>query len=249
MQVLDSATRLRETMGYMHYAPFIGTPSVSKEGPRGGSPLYRNVCAMVDKLNQVWSGKERPPWSSTVTFEDVRRCAKCAEGLANESARQVSTSYFKSAIMLMDKFMEPIRREVAGGGAIPAGGSGLLDAEATLEFHRLYSAIFFLTNMTEDDGEPQDHEVFGDGLSWGGCVFIHVLGQHSRFNGTQMATLLPSIASRCLYQPAKAIRHHHHVHRDFIAGTFAPHSAGLLLPAGQDHGSVRGAPARPGGAG
>jgi hypothetical protein len=31
----------------------------------------------------------------------------------------------------------------------------------------------------------QDHEVFGDGLSWGGCVFIHVLGQHSRFNGTQ----------------------------------------------------------------
>jgi hypothetical protein len=116
MQVLDSATRLRETMGYMQYAPFIGTPSVSKEGPRGGSPLYRNVCAMVDKLNQVWSGKERPPWSSTVTFEDVRRCAKCAEGLANESARQVSTSYFKSAIMLVDKFMEPIRREVAGGG-------------------------------------------------------------------------------------------------------------------------------------
>jgi hypothetical protein len=40
-------------------------------------------------------------------------------------------------------------------GAIPAGGSGLLDAEATLEFHRLYSAIFFLTNIPQDDGEPQ----------------------------------------------------------------------------------------------
>jgi hypothetical protein len=46
-------------MAYMQYAPFIGTPSVSKDAPRGGTPLYRNVCAMVDKLNQVWSGKDR----------------------------------------------------------------------------------------------------------------------------------------------------------------------------------------------
>lgn len=182
MQLLDSASRMHESMTYMQYAPFIGTPSVSKDAPRGGTPLYRNVCAMVDKLNQVWSGKDRPPWSPTVTFEDVRRCAKCAEGLANEAARQVSTSYFKAAVILMDKFVEPIRRQVAGGGAIPAGRDGLLDAESTLEFHRLYSAIFFLTNMTEDDGEPQDQAVFGDGLRWGGCILVHVLGQQSRFN-------------------------------------------------------------------
>ena len=44
---------------------------------------------MVDKINGVWSGADKPPWSSSVTFEDVRRCAKCAEGLANEAARQV----------------------------------------------------------------------------------------------------------------------------------------------------------------
>ena len=108
---------MSESCGYMQYAPFIGTPSVSKEAPRGGTPLYRTVCAMVDKLNAVWSGQERPPWSPTVTFEDVRRCAKCAEGLANEAARQVSTSYFKAAVMLMDKFIEPIRKEIDGGGA------------------------------------------------------------------------------------------------------------------------------------
>ena len=68
------------------------------------------------------------------------------------------------------------------------GRDGLLDAESTLEFHRLYSAIFFLTNMTEDDGEPQDQSVFGDGLRWGGCILVHVLGQQSRFNGARTAT-------------------------------------------------------------
>ena len=88
-------------------------------------------------------------------------------------------------LWVQDKFVEPIRRQVAGGGAIPEGGNGLINAEATLEFHRLYSAIFFITNMTEDDGEPQDESVFGDGLRWGGCVLVHVLGQQSRFNGTK----------------------------------------------------------------
>ena len=52
-------------------------------------------------------------WSSSVTFEDVRRCAKCAEGLANEAARQTSTSYFKATVMLMERFIEPLRREGA----------------------------------------------------------------------------------------------------------------------------------------
>ena len=68
---------------------------------------------MVDKINGVWSGADKPPWSSSVTFEDVRRCAKCAEGLANEAARQTSTSYFKATVMLMERFIEPLRREGA----------------------------------------------------------------------------------------------------------------------------------------
>ena len=28
--------------------------------------LYKTVCAMVDKLNYVWTAQERPPWSSSV---------------------------------------------------------------------------------------------------------------------------------------------------------------------------------------
>ena len=113
MQQLDAASRMMESTGYMQYAPFIGTPSVSKEASRGTTPLYRTVCAMVDKINGVWSGADKPPWSSSVTFEDVRRCAKCAEGLANEAARQTSTSYFKATVMLMERFIEPLRREGA----------------------------------------------------------------------------------------------------------------------------------------
>jgi hypothetical protein len=93
--------------------------------------------------------------------------------------------------------VEPIRRQVAGGGAIPEGRDGLLDAESTLEFHRLYSAIFFLTNMTEDDGEPQDQSVFGDGLTWGGCLLMHVLGQQNRFNGARTATSAGMFCCSC----------------------------------------------------
>ena len=170
MQLLDNASRMSEACSYMQYAPFIGTPSVSKSGTQGSTPLYKTVCAMVDKLNYVWTAQERPPWSSSVTFEDVRRCAMCAEGLANESARQVSTSYFKAAVMLMDKFIDPIRQEVAGGAALPTAdpttlaAQGFIDAEGSLEFHRLYSAILFLTHEVEEDGELPDLEVFGDGL-------------------------------------------------------------------------------------
>lgn len=57
--LVRAVCRQHESMAYMQYAPFIGTPSVSKDAPRGGTPLYRSVCAMVDKLNQVSSGKDR----------------------------------------------------------------------------------------------------------------------------------------------------------------------------------------------
>jgi cytoplasmic FMR1 interacting protein len=185
MQLLDTASRTAESSSYMQYAPFIGTPTVSTEAAQGGTPLYRTVCAMVDKLIGMWPGSQTPPWSTMVTFDDVRRCAQCAESLANEAARQVSTSYFKAAIVLMNKFCEPIRQEVMGGGALPTDGSaasqGFVDAEGTLEFHRLYSAIQFLC-CEETPNEPDDLAIFGEGLAWGGCVFIHVLGQKQRFN-------------------------------------------------------------------
>ena len=71
---------------------------------------------------------------------------------------------------------------VGGGAALAPGSTGLLDAEGSLEFHRLYSAIQFLTNMVEEGGEAPDLEVFGEGLAWGGCMLIHALGQQSRFN-------------------------------------------------------------------
>lgn len=71
---------------------------------------------------------------------------------------------------------------VGGGAALAPGSTGLLDAEGSLEFHRLYSAIQFLTNMVEEGGESPDLEVFGEGLAWGGCILIHALGQQSRFN-------------------------------------------------------------------
>lgn len=189
MQLLDTASRMSESTGYMQYAPFIGTPSVSAaEVQSGRTPLYRTVCAMVDKLNAVWPRQDKPPWSSRVSFDDVRRCAQCAEGLANEAVRQLSTSYFKAAVMLIDKFVDPIRKEILGGAALatdaayPLAAQGFVDAEGTLEFHRLYSAIQFLMNEIEEDGEPPDSEIFGDGLAWGGCVIIHVLGQRQRFN-------------------------------------------------------------------
>ena len=102
MQQLDAASRMMESTGYMQYAPFIGTPSVSKEASRGTTPLYRTVCAMVDKINGVWSGADKPPWSSSVTFEDVRRCAKCAEGLANEAAPCCLNSLLQALYMLAE---------------------------------------------------------------------------------------------------------------------------------------------------
>ena len=71
---------------------------------------------------------------------------------------------------------------MGGGAALAPGSTGLLDAEGSLEFHRLYSAIQFLTNMVEEGGESPDLEVFGEGLAWGGCILIHALGQQSRFN-------------------------------------------------------------------
>jgi cytoplasmic FMR1 interacting protein len=156
MQLLDTVSRTQETSAWLQYAPFVGTD----EGLQaGGSCLYRTVSAAVDRLMELHPNSTKPTWSAHISFEAVRRCAKVAESLVLESEKQLSTQYFKCVMSLLTKFVEPLREFAAADTVI--------DAENTLDFNRLYSAIQFLACMQGEPDELSDLDVFGHGLAWG----------------------------------------------------------------------------------
>lgn len=49
------------------------------------------------------------------------------------------------------------------------------------EFHRLWSAINFVICLPVGENEYTVEQMFGEGLTWAGCVIITVLGQQRRF--------------------------------------------------------------------
>ena len=95
-----------------------------------------------------------------------------AESLMAESEKQLSTQYLECTLTLLTKFVAPLRTESAD----------VVDAEHTLAFHRLYSAIQFLACTEGPPDERSDRDVFGDGLAWGGCALVQAFGQQRRFS-------------------------------------------------------------------
>ncbi|KAL8601614.1 hypothetical protein ACOMHN_003880 [Nucella lapillus] len=59
--------------------------------------------------------------------------------------------------------------------------NGVMNVDECMEFHRLWSAINFVTCLPVGEHEFTIEQMFGEGLTWAGCVLITVLGQQQRF--------------------------------------------------------------------
>lgn len=59
--------------------------------------------------------------------------------------------------------------------------SSVWSVERNGEFHRLWSAMQFVMSRTQGKNELTVEQLFGEGLNWGGCSLVYLLGQELRF--------------------------------------------------------------------
>ncbi|XP_076441680.1 cytoplasmic FMR1-interacting protein 2-like [Babylonia areolata] len=63
----------------------------------------------------------------------------------------------------------------------PPPPNQVMNIDECMEFHRLWSAINFVICLPVGEHEFTIEQMFGEGLTWAGCVLITVLGQQRRF--------------------------------------------------------------------
>lgn len=59
--------------------------------------------------------------------------------------------------------------------------NGVMNVDECSEFHRLWSAINFVICLPVGEHEFTIEQMFGEGLTWAGCMLMTVLGQQRRF--------------------------------------------------------------------
>jgi len=105
----------------------------------------------------------------------------------------VPVSVFRLALSQLNQMLNEWRDEWCNTQTQPE--NGVLDTEGHAEFHRFWCCLQFVLCMENQApaGEAdanvsvlQNKEMYGDGINWGGCALIHLLGQRYRFDALSL---------------------------------------------------------------
>ncbi|KAL3312958.1 Cytoplasmic FMR1-interacting protein 2 [Cichlidogyrus casuarinus] len=72
----------------------------------------------------------------------------------------------------------------------------LFDVHGSTEFHRIWSALQFLFSLPSASSTnsgapvPTTEELFGEGLNWGACTVVFLLGQQGRYDSLDIGSIL-----------------------------------------------------------
>lgn len=64
---------------------------------------------------------------------------------------------------------------------VPPPANGVINVDECREFHKIWSAIQFVFCLPVGEHEFTIEELYGEGLNWGGCALLVLLGQQHRF--------------------------------------------------------------------
>jgi len=160
-----------ESETFVLSAPFLGFTPDDMKPNENESPLYVHLQRVATLL------ESKPEYGAKCpsALREIVTNAWRADRYYRPAA--FPTSLFKSVLQKIDLMLGPVRAEWSGS----APENGVMNADTTSEFYRIWSALQFVVCLPTSENDASCHELFGDGLMWAGCTMIHFLGQKHRF--------------------------------------------------------------------
>ncbi|XP_022745567.1 protein PIR isoform X1 [Durio zibethinus] len=172
MGLLDIVLRELDTTHFMQTAPWLGLlPSADGQtlhSQNGDSPvvnLFKSATAAI---------VSNPRCPNPTSFYMMSKQAEAADLLykANLNTGSVLEYALAFTSAALDKYCSK-------WSAAPK--TGFIDITTSKDFYRIYSGlqIGFLEQSVQL--QPNNHDVLGDSVAWGGCTIIYLLGQQLHF--------------------------------------------------------------------
>ncbi|GLT59708.1 hypothetical protein SLA2020_325130 [Shorea laevis] len=173
MGLLDIVLRELDTTHFMQTAPWLGLlpgadVQILQSQDGGDSPvvnLFKSTTAAI---------VSNPRCSNPTSFYTISKQAEAADLLykANMNTGSVLEYALAFTSAALDKFC-------CKWSAAPK--SGFIDITTSNDFHRIYSGLQLEYLEESIQFPPNNHEVLGDSIAWGGCTIIYLLGQQLHF--------------------------------------------------------------------
>ena len=174
LRLLEDVVSVEESRAFLQVGPLLS----SNKKTSAKTPLRE----VVDGLEEIAAQNGRQLSKGTITL--LTDMASSAEKLY---------APLEQKVQLLPQALRLIKQVLDGGdfeslrGRDPSNGA--LDhssKESRLEFHRIWSSIYFMYCMHDSESGGQDDSrlgdaKFGDGFFWSACTLLHLLGQRERF--------------------------------------------------------------------
>ncbi|KAK7504118.1 hypothetical protein BaRGS_00004422, partial [Batillaria attramentaria] len=182
--LIEQALNQEETVDLLHSGPFQNNlPKPFVPGSKGGTKKDPQKDAKEEEkeLKVVLSQLEKK-YAALQVVPVVKKLGSPTQGdivshgdVLTRERLCCGLSIFKMVLDRVKGFLtDPIWR---GDG--PA--NGVMNVDECSEFHRLWSAFNFVICLPVGEHEFTVEQMFGEGLTWAGCVIMTVLGQQKRF--------------------------------------------------------------------
>eukprot|EP00249_Psilotum_nudum_P020261 c27628_g3_i1 orf=83-4003(+) len=187
MSLLDTVMRELETEQFMQIAPWLGL-------------VPGNDC----QINQVLTEDQSSPFVSlfkeaTAAILSHPGCLSPASFISMPNQVEIAETIFMNIVhsgSILDytlAFLSAVLDTVHTKWNT-LSKTGLIEITTTRDFHRIYSGIQFVYCGEPLDESTTNQERYGDGVSWGGCAIVYLLGQQIRFELLDFAYRVLNVA-------------------------------------------------------
>lgn len=173
MGLLDIVLREVDTTRFMQLAPWLGfIPGADGQlllsQGEGESPMVNLLKSTTTAI------VSDPNCSNPTSFYTMSKQAEAADLLykANMNTGSVLEYALAFTSASLDKYCSK-------WSATPK--TGFIDITTSKDFYRIFSGLQIEHLEESVRGVPNDNEVLGDSVAWGGCTIIYLLGQQLHF--------------------------------------------------------------------
>jgi cytoplasmic FMR1 interacting protein len=189
MSLLDTAMRQVETVHFMQVVPWLGVVP-NKEGQLQQLLADDNFSPLVSIFKQATDEVvSNPSCANPNAFVSMAKQAQVADilymnNLQTGSILDYTLAYLGAVLArVREKWDQPSK-------------TGLIEITTSREYYRIYSGFQFhnLQGLSpglqaslpaQNQQSPTEgdsfQERYGDGVAWGGCTIVYLLGQETRF--------------------------------------------------------------------
>lgn len=173
MGLLDIALREVDTTHFTQLAPWLGLipgadGQILQSEEEGDSP----VVSLFKSLTAATVSNSGP--LNPTSFHTISKQAEAADLLykANINTGSVLEYALAFTSAALDKYCTK-------WSASPK--TGFIDITTSKDFYRIFSGLQIESLEESTQVQPNNHEVLGDSVAWGGCTIIYLLGQQLHF--------------------------------------------------------------------